>query len=103
MKDRKQLEKFIVDKLNEIRAEFVDYVSQYAELKVAWDNNDIRICMAASVGDVSGFSMFEPDKDNYTYVVNISGKFGSLVGSEISEYYENREGEEDERNNNAEV
>jgi hypothetical protein len=84
MRDRKELEKFIGEKLSEIREAYVDYISQFADFKIpeSWESGDHHLSLSVFSDNYSAFSCIsncEIDGDEkIVYTVDFTEKHGSF-------------------------
>jgi len=69
MKNRAELEQFILSKLAEIRKEYIDYISQYPEILSRWDNKTHHLSMSIfdHSSDVTGLVVSNKHEDNKRY------------------------------------
>ena len=87
MKDKKELEKFIGDKLAEIRKEYIDYLSQYENFKLpeTWVSKDHHLCVSIFSDSSSVFSCMGGCKidgeEKTVYMIDYHEKYGSLDNS----------------------
>ena len=84
MKDKKELEKFIGDKLAEIRKEYDDYLSQYENFKLpeTWRSKDHHLCVSIFSDSYSFFSCMNgcmiDGKEKTLYMIDYHEKYGSF-------------------------
>lgn len=80
MKNRAELEKFILDRLSEIRDEYVDYISQFPEISMMWENEEHHLGMtifkdnSCATGLVTSW-VHEDNKRYNTYTVDASSLY----------------------------
>ena len=85
MKDRKQLEKFILDKLKEIQKEYVDYLNQFDPSQIegfeSSNSNILSNVLSCSVfaDSVSAFSIVGEKDDRTVYALSVHSEYGDTV------------------------
>ena len=84
MKDRKDLEKFIGEKLSEIREAYVDYISQFADFKIpeSWESGYHHLSLSVFSDNSSVFSTLGDciinGNTKSVYTVDYTEKYGSF-------------------------